>query len=62
MPLEKVTIRLEAGDTEALQSFFPTTGYNVVIRELVHKYVKQLREQQAGAVDRLPRIELEPEL
>lgn len=43
--LIKKTIRLYAGDTEELDGFYPTLGYNAVIRELVRRHLKRLRER-----------------
>lgn len=51
--LIKKTIRLNAGDTEELDSYYPTLGYNKVIRELVHRHLVRLRERtnrRLGAV------------
>lgn len=42
---EKVCVRLRSGDRERLQSYYPTAGYNRVIRELVARHLKELDER-----------------
>lgn len=52
--LEKVTIRLHAGDKSELDEFYPRSGHNRVIRNLVHQHIKMLREklnQQRSTLD-----------
>ena len=45
--LEVVTLRLVKGDKEILQEFYPEIGYNRVVRELVSRAAKRLREKYA---------------
>ena len=49
--LEKVTIRLFAGDAERLQAYFPTVGYNRAIRTHIHRLLKHLDERTQQAAD-----------
>lgn len=44
-PLEKVTVRLHQGDKEALDSWYPHSGHNKVIRHLVASHLKQLEAE-----------------
>jgi hypothetical protein len=61
--LEKVTIRIFAGDREALEDLYPNADYNKVIRTLVRKHIRLLQEQAnklgSMAADSLPEINLE---
>lgn len=43
--LEKVTIRLHAGDKDKLNDYYPHVGYNVVIRELVRNFIRKIEEK-----------------
>ena len=43
--LEKVTIRLNAGDTRRLMDYYPNVGYNVAIRKIVHNHLRALDER-----------------
>jgi hypothetical protein len=43
--LEKVTIRLHEGDKDILEKYYPRSGYNPVIRQLVRRHIKQLEEK-----------------
>ena len=54
--LQKVTLNLVAGDMERLRTFFPDVGASVVVRRLVHQYVKKLE----GEVE-VPQINVEIE-
>lgn len=40
--LEKRQVRLYAGHSAKLSSYYPKLGYNAVIRELVAQHLKQL--------------------
>ena len=46
----KVTLRLHRGDTDIIQQFYPHAGYNKVIRQLVHKFARQLLERDNKAL------------
>lgn len=51
-PLAHVTIRIFREDHEFLKSAFDgTVGYNRVVRHMIHKLVKSLREQTATITD-----------
>lgn len=59
--LEKVTVRLHAGDKDALTKYYPMAGYNKAIRALIHQHVKALRarnEQETQHNDR-PNIDID---
>lgn len=43
--LEKVTIRLKTGHAQELNEFYPSMGYNRVIRDIVENHLKKLRER-----------------
>ena len=50
--LKKTTIRLFEDDLEILQQVYPATGYNKVIRALVAKHVRKIRNIAGqGAVE-----------
>lgn len=42
---ELVTIRLFDGDKKRLEEYYPSVGYNRVIRTLVRKHIKSLDEK-----------------
>lgn len=42
--LERKGIRLFKGDAELINEYYPTAGYNVVIRKLVHNFCRRLEE------------------
>lgn len=44
--LHKITIRLRAGDAEAIDAFHPALGHNKVIRGLVARYVEKLKARE----------------
>lgn len=54
-PLATITIRIYAADLELLRTLHPRLGYNKVIRQLVHNYVR-------GVVKRLKLEELDGNL
>lgn len=41
--LEKKNLRLFQGDAEFLDEMFPRAGYSIVIRMIVHNFVKKLQ-------------------
>lgn len=43
--LEKVTLRLTTGAKEKINAFFPTVGYNIVIRKLTDNFIKKIEER-----------------
>ena len=43
--LEKVTLRLNHGDSERLRTYYPNLGYNEAIRRLVDHHLRQLDER-----------------
>jgi hypothetical protein len=43
--LEKITIRVNQGDSERLREYYPTLGYNEAIRRLVEHHLRQLDER-----------------
>lgn len=45
-PLRKLAVRIYEGDIEELTRFYPTTPYNVVIREIITQHVRALQEQE----------------
>jgi hypothetical protein len=53
--MRKVTLRLYSLDVETLKQFYPETGYNHVVRALVHRHARQL---EANAKQRLSQAEL----
>lgn len=48
--MEKVTIRLETDDLNVLRRFYPRSGYNAAIRQLVHAHAKHLLEQESELI------------
>lgn len=47
-PLVTVTLNLVEGDREVLERFFPKPiGYQLIVRTLVHDFVKGLLEQES---------------
>ena len=55
---KKMTVRLFPKDLEALKEYFPRTGYNIVIRNLVHQYVSRLEAERLRALKRRAVMEL----
>lgn len=50
--LEKVTIRLEKGQRERLNSLYPSLGYTKVIRALVQRHLREIDEKaEAHVID-----------
>ena len=45
LDLEKVTLRLFTGDKSRLEDYYPTVGYNAIVRKLVHAHLKKLDER-----------------
>jgi hypothetical protein len=45
-PTVKVTLRLFDGDKDELSTMFPSIGYNAVVRQLVHNFVKGVKERE----------------
>ena len=43
--LEKVTLRLTRGAKEKINGFFPTVGYNIVIRKITDNFIKKIEER-----------------
>jgi hypothetical protein len=61
--LEKVTIRLNSGDSERLRAYYPNLGYNEAIRQLVEKHLRQLDERTQRRVQAsVPTPNLEEDL
>lgn len=61
--LEKVTIRLNQGDSERLRAYYPNLGYNEAIRQLVEKHLRQLDERtQRRVQSSVPTPNLEEDL
>lgn len=58
--MHKVTLRLEAGDADIIMRFYPTLGYQTVIRKLVHQFARRLEERgsQAGLTTNLEEIDV----
>jgi len=52
--LVKVTIRLYDGDKEELDEFYPSLGHNRVIRDLVRKHIRLLRERISHRAEPAP--------
>lgn len=42
--LEKKSLRLFKGDSEILDEFYPRAGHSIIIRTIVHNFVKKLQE------------------
>jgi len=42
--LVKKSLRLFDGDTETIDEFYPKAGHSVIIRAVVHNFVKKLQE------------------
>lgn len=49
--LEKVTIRLNTGDKDELDEFYPQLGYTRVVRSLVSAHIKMLRARAQAKVE-----------
>ena len=47
LKLKSMTIRLYQTDLDMLRAAYPRTGYNKVIRTLVHRHCRKLAEKQA---------------
>lgn len=47
LDLEKVTIRVHAGDIAEINALYPELGYNAVIRELVHAHIRRKKHEQS---------------
>lgn len=43
--LEKKTVRLFKGETAFIDEMYPRAGHNIIIRNLVHKFVTRLKEK-----------------
>lgn len=56
--LEKITLRLYLGDIRTLSDFYPKTGYNRVIRALVRRHVRALKEKDSTE-SRISTVEIE---
>lgn len=59
--LKKATIRLYDGDLEIIAAHFPGVGYNVPVRETIHRFARKLEEgtnQRLQVSDTLPDIDL----
>lgn len=55
LPLEMVSIRLYRGDRAVLQDFYAADiGYNIAIREIVHRHCRKLLEIEARAMPTRP--------
>lgn len=53
MKTTKHTFRLVEGDVEKLQTFYPETGANAIIRTLVHKHVEEIEAKARPAPSNL---------
>jgi len=49
--LEKVTLNLREGDKDFIQSLTPTTGYSLILRRLVSKFVDEQKSKLEGKED-----------
>lgn len=49
-PLVKKTLNLYEEDIEILKKFFPATGWQVGVRNIVHRACRQLEERTAQAI------------
>jgi len=61
-PLRKMTLRLFDDDLDLLRVAYPHCGYNEVVRALVSKHCRRLREitaERLGADERLTPDELQ---
>ena len=43
--LVKVTLRLNESDIEALRTFYPSVGYNKIVRKLVRDHVQAVTDR-----------------
>lgn len=43
--LEKKSLRLFQGDAAFIDECYPRAGHNIIIRSIVHNFVKKLREK-----------------
>ncbi len=50
IPLQKVTLNLQAGDKDTLISFHTAKGWSVAAREIIHKYCERLREKDSQEI------------
>lgn len=48
---EKVTIRLTRGAPDKLALYYPTVGYNKVIRTLVDNFIKGIEEKSSRTIN-----------
>jgi len=48
MELQKVTLNIIKGDREVLEKWFPTTGWSVAARTVIHKFCNRLRTDEQG--------------
>jgi hypothetical protein len=52
LELAKYSIRLIKADVDTLITYFPTIGYNDIVRRLVHRYAEQLRQESKNVTRR----------
>jgi hypothetical protein len=45
LPTERALISFYQGDIATLKEFYSSHGYNMAVRELIHKHCKKLRER-----------------
>ncbi len=57
--LQKISLRVGKADIETLRLTYPTVGYNKVIRALISKHCRFIRDKTPTAV--IPEIDLNPE-
>ncbi len=50
IPLQKVTLNLQAGDKETLTSFYTVKGWSVAAREIIHNHCEWLREKDSQEI------------
>lgn len=61
MSLVKITTRIEEGDRETLQKFFPRHSYQEVMREIISRVCRRLNARAAEemTIETMPQISLE---
>ena len=45
--LQKVTLNLSMGDRDTLSQFFPTVGWSVAARRIIHRACRRLKESDS---------------
>lgn len=57
--LEKVTVRLNRGDKNKIETFFPEVGYNRIVRALVSDFIKKVEEKAQRTIGKIATPEID---